>query len=357
MRCEPAYLLGRDWVHCSAVAKRRGLGAFALACFASLNIPAAAQQATSSNESKRELPILVSDSKTGYIDNAIVGNQFQVRFDAIYDVDRPDRAEFFYAKCGCFREVGADPAAPGPAPSLNGRDPLTTKFVETSVDAYRLSLDLEYAFSDKFSVFANLPFTSLHPEVNSNAFGVGDIQAGLKYALLVSPRRYLTFQLRAYAPSGDAKRGLGTDHWSVEPGLLYFDQIGARTTLAAELRYFYSIDGSSGRGTGFSDDFHGNVLRYGVGMSHEFGWSPTIKVAPVVELVGWYIFDGLESVSTDGTASTFMVKEASGSIVNLKLGARIRFGEKDSIYVGVGHALTQKDWYENVVRVEYRRAF
>ena len=52
-----------------------------------------------------------------------------------------------------------------------------------------------------------------------------------------------------------------------------------------------------------------------------------------------------------------MVKEASGSIVNLKLGARIRFGEKDSIYVGVGHALTQKDWYENVVRVEYRRAF
>src|SRR5207248_1606921 len=37
-----------------------------------------------------------------YIDAAIPANRFLLRFDAIYDYNRPDRAEFFYPKCGCF---------------------------------------------------------------------------------------------------------------------------------------------------------------------------------------------------------------------------------------------------------------
>ena len=49
-------------------------------------------------------PIL-SGSPTGYIDNAIIGSQVRLRFDIASDNQAPDRAEFFDAKCGCYREL------------------------------------------------------------------------------------------------------------------------------------------------------------------------------------------------------------------------------------------------------------
>ena len=50
----------------------------------------------------------------GYIDSAIVGNQFRLRFDAAYNNPVPDRAEFFYGQCGCFNGVPVANFAPGP---------------------------------------------------------------------------------------------------------------------------------------------------------------------------------------------------------------------------------------------------
>src|SRR5512135_685152 len=38
----------------------------------------------------------------GYIDSAIIRSRVRVRYDSAYDNNEPDRAEFFYAKCGCF---------------------------------------------------------------------------------------------------------------------------------------------------------------------------------------------------------------------------------------------------------------
>src|SRR5262249_17017230 len=76
---------------------------------------------------------------TGYIAAATPRTQTRVRFDAAYDDNRPDRAEFFYAKCGCFRQLalaggpGGDPRAPGPPKS------------ETRVDYQDISTYLELA--------------------------------------------------------------------------------------------------------------------------------------------------------------------------------------------------------------------
>jgi hypothetical protein len=73
----------------------------------------------------------------GYLDNALPFSHFRIRFDAAYDNNRPDRAEYFYAKCGCFRFVppslGGDPDAPGPI------------LPETSVDYQDVSAYLEIA--------------------------------------------------------------------------------------------------------------------------------------------------------------------------------------------------------------------
>ena len=38
----------------------------------------------------------------GYIDSAIIRSRVRVRYDSAYNLNSPDMAEFFYAKCGCF---------------------------------------------------------------------------------------------------------------------------------------------------------------------------------------------------------------------------------------------------------------
>src|SRR5207253_1984740 len=102
----------------------------------------------------------------------------------------PDRAEFFYAKCGCYRQLAPlipqafDPNAPGPGPGV----PKELNFQEIHFDA-------EYAPSGRFSVFAEIPIRWIQPQSFlpappfapfSNQAGLGDIRAGVKFAVLSS---------------------------------------------------------------------------------------------------------------------------------------------------------------------------
>jgi hypothetical protein len=285
-----------------------------------------------------------SSTAVGYIDSAIPITQLRLRYDDAYRDNRPDRAEFFYPKCGCFATLPPgnplrDPSAPGP--------PLT----ERSVDFQELRTCLEYAPVDRFSAFVEIPVRWINPEVNANASGLGDVDFGAKYAFLMDPCRVATFQLRTFTPSGDGFRGLGTDHWSLEPALLYYRKLGPRAVLEGEFRDFIPLDGT---------DFAGNVLRYGVGLSYQAYRGPRGYVAPVVEFVGWTVLDGKES-NEAGT-----IKSAGGdTIVNVKLGARIGFGDLDApgvrnhsdLYVGYGRALTGDVWYKDILRVELRLRF
>lgn len=145
------------------------------------------------------------DSKSGYIDGAIIRNQLRFRFDAGFDNPFPDRSEFFYAKCGCFSGRNG----PGPPEA------------ESRVDYQETEAYLEYALVSNFSAFVEVPFRFINPELNANANGQGDVRAGFKYGLIDDGDRWLTFQLRTYFPSGDGTLGLGTEHFSIEPGLLY----------------------------------------------------------------------------------------------------------------------------------------
>src|SRR5215471_20475389 len=80
----------------------------------------------------------LADSATGYIDNAIIGSQIRFRFDSSFGVNSPDRAEYFYGKCGCFRFLppsnpAFDPNAPGPGGAGQ---------IESKLDFQELRLDL-----------------------------------------------------------------------------------------------------------------------------------------------------------------------------------------------------------------------
>jgi hypothetical protein len=294
---------------------------------------------------------------TGYIDSAIPFTHFRLRFDAAYGDNRPDRAEFFYPECGCNNKLT------GPGPNKP----------ETRVDYQDLSSYLEIAVSDRASGFVEVPVRFLNPEQNANATGLGDMNAGFKFAMIASPETFLTFQFRTYFPTGEASRGLGNGLTSLEPALLWHQQMG-NFALDTELRDWIPLNTSAEfQGSTFA----GNVIRYGVGVSYLALNNPRFRIIPVAEFVGWTVLSGEETEVASAAASELLlagamtpglanVRSAAGdTIVNAKVGARFGFGSLQEtgflsgsdLYVGYGRALTGDVWYKDILRVEYRIRF
>ncbi len=247
--------------------------------------------------------------------------------------------------------------------------------MESGVDYQELWFNMEYAFlENRASAFVELPLRFVNPEINDNEAGLGDINFGLKYALIADANQFVTLQLRVYTPTGDAGDGLGTDHYSIEPALLYLRQLNQDWSLFGEVRDWISINGSDGPvfPGGGGVDYDSNVLRYGVGLAYNLIDNPCqgYRITPVVEVVGWHVFDGFASSSPDGSAANMVLENGKASIVNSKVGVRFTFGKpsasnlpgfggNQSLYAGWGHALTNDDdaWYRDMLRVEYRVNF
>jgi Putative MetA-pathway of phenol degradation len=290
-------------------------------------------------------------SMVGYIDNAIIHPEVRVRFDSARDDETPDRAEFFYAKCGCYGALPStnaayDPRTPGPGPGI----PKTVNFQQ-------LYFYGEVAPHPHLSFFTQLPFRWLQPQSfpgTSQAFpssgGFGDVQVGMKFAPIVSTRRYVTLQFRAFLPSGDAGLGLGTHHYSIEPSLLYYQRLSERLAVEAEVGDTHPLGTSSGVPTATSHGFAGDVFFYGAGPSYKFINDEKFGLAGVLEVVGWNVRSGY--VTGPANPST-----AGVNIVNMKVGPRMLFGSHHSLYVGYGIALTSAKWYRDIVRTEYRYSF
>lgn len=267
----------------------------------------------------QEFPISTSDTNVGYIDSATLANRARFRFDAGYDMFPPDRAEFFYA---------ASP--PGTPPNR--------------VDFQEFSAYFELALGDYFSGFLEAPLRLINPDISENTSGIADMNVGLKALLLANETGITTFQLRAYLPTGDGDRRLGTGNVNLEPGLLQSLRLSESLLMENELKVWVPLT---------DDEFAGPVLRYGAGISYT---NPDLcpcrtSISPVLEMVGWTVLDG--------TATTQLGPPTSASgdtIVNAKLG--VRFGRNErQLYVGFGQSITSERWYDQIARLEYRVQF
>jgi hypothetical protein len=211
----------------------------------------------------------------------------------------------------------------------------------------------EYAATPQFSLFTQLPVRWLQPKPSGvaqafpNGSGFGDMSIGFKFAPIANPRTYLTFQFRLNLPSGDARQGLGTNHVSAEPALLYYQRISDRLSVEAQVLGTMPLTSSAGLPTASTEGFAGNVFSYGIGPSYKLIDHEQYKLAGVVELVGWNVRGG---------QATNRTSTAGVNIVNLKVGPRVLFG-RNSIYFGYGIALTSQTWYREIFRTEYRYSF
>ena len=313
--------------------------------------PRQAPQAPPPDPGPRRRPSMV-----GYIEDAGIHSQIRFRFDMGFGNDTPDRAEFFYAKCGCYQLVPAplrDSESPGPGPGI----PIELNFQQF----YAVG---EVAVRDRVSLFAELPVRALQPQGFRDiapAFapwpdrvGLADLRFGAKAALFANDERTLTLQVRASAPTGDAFKGLSTHNWTLEPALLYHHNITDRIGLEAQVGNSHPFDGSRGATDG-GDGFAGNVFFYGFGPSFDLVRTDRVRFTPVVEIVGWRVLGGFQ---TDCPAADTCFVDAQGiNIVNLKFGARTTVQDRNSIYVGFGVALTDEVWYDKLFRLEYRLGF
>ena len=285
--------------------------------------------------------VALADSVVGYVDSAIVRTQVRFRFDAEYDYNRPDRAEFYYTTWQLFGGQNPNPPVGFPEPQL---------------DRQAFWHYLEYALTNRLSVAIDVPYVLSNPLVNVNDEGFGDMEVSVKYAILQQCDQHLTFQLKNHIPLEDAtEHWLGTGHYSIEPGLLYNLQVNPCWTLEAELKDWISIDGAVNPFNG--EDYAGNVLRYGIGLGYNLIEGSSYRVTPIVETVGWTVLDG-QVFEFDANNNPLGPAPADGdTIVNMKLGARIANYCGGSLYAGWGHALTGDRWYENIFRLELRKVF
>jgi hypothetical protein len=271
---------------------------------------------------------MVSDSRVGYIDGAIPGDVFRFRFDANYNNRRPSRGEFVWPKAGM-------PFTPGPP------------FREKHLDYQDFSPYLEVAATERASAFVEMPIRMVNPVVNENTGGLGDMNAGFKYAFCYTEDLVASFQLRAYFPTGDNDRGLGNNHVSLEPALLVYAPLTERLNLESEFRIWVPVSGT---------DFAGDLVRYGAGLSYDLYETCNLRVAPVVEFVGWTFLGG--KAAFVGPTGLGAVESARGdTIVNAKLGLRTSVGGLGDVYAGYGRALTGDRFYENTFRVELRLTY
>jgi hypothetical protein len=294
-------------------------------------------------------------SFTGYLDDATVTSQLRVRFDLGFGVNAPDRAEFFYAKCGCYvfdPLPDQDLDAPGPGPG-----------VPTELNFQQLYVQGEYAVQRRLSLFAELPIRAIQPQGFEpfgspydpfpDQSGLGDIRAGAKVAMIADDDRDLTLQLRASFPTGDPRKGLSTDTVTIEPTLLYREGITDRLGLAAQIGSLHPFGGSAGVSAVDSERFSGTIISYGIGAGYDLATTNTLRFAPVVELVGWRIVGGAQTLCPGAVCNY----DADDNVVNLKLGARVTIADRSSVYAGYGWALTDAVWYARVFRMEYRHQF
>jgi hypothetical protein len=291
----------------------------------------------------------------GYIEDATVTSKVRMRFDLGYGYDAPDRAEFFYAKCGCYvfdAEPFGDLDAPGPGPG-----------VPTELNAQQFYALGEYVVRGGISLFAELPFRAIQPQgflpfgspydPFPDQSGIGDIRAGAKVSLMADDTREATLLFRAGFPTGDARKGASTDTWTIEPALLIRQNLNERIGIEGQIGSLHPFGGSRSHD---SDDkkFSGHIIFYGIGPSFDVVDTDQVRFTPVVELVGWRVIGGSQTLCGPDLTCVY---EADDNIVNLKVGARTTIGGRNSLYVGYGWALTSAAWYDKIVRFEYRYEF
>jgi hypothetical protein len=270
-----------------------------------------------------------------FVDGARPVTQMRFRGDFGWDLQFPDRGEYFWAR--------ADGNGKGPnAPNTNRLD-------------YQEGTIYTEAAIDRFGMFVEIPYLHVSPDSAGTASGLGDINIGTKTLLLDCELLQFTFQFRTYIPSGNFTRGLGTGHASLEPAFLAAIKLSPTTYLQAETAYWFAVGGDS--------EFEANVFHYALSLN-QLLWhcGNDIQLVATFEATGYEFSSGEFTsglVTTVNNKVTAIVGHATtfGNIFNVGPGLRLHVCEKIDFGVGTQFAITDDHLAQELVRAEFRVRF
>jgi hypothetical protein len=152
---------------------------------------------------------------------------------------------------------------------------------------------------------------------------------------------------RTQINTGAFRKGLGTGHVSLEPGILGRYKWNDDLYWHGEVRYLFPLGGDPA--------WQGQVLRYGLGWSHVLYENDAFAILDTVEFVGWTILDGQQfdfatgrprDIDATGLFNIFpglrFVKDSGGDLGTCELGL--------TGTIGMG----QSSWYDSLIRIEMR---
>lgn len=264
-----------------------------------------------------------------FVDTSQPMQNLRFRVDAGYDYQSPDRAEYFWAK-------------------INGRGPLVGAGVAAPRVDYQDFRTYMEVGGDKFSVGTDVPIRVLDPdEPFFNTSGIGDVNITTKTLFLDGKFWQLTNLFRTYIPAGDPSKGLGTGHASIEPGFAIRYKYSDYTYFHGDLKYWIPLGGDP--------EHEGEVLNYGIAMSHVWRETDSTAIMPTIELKAYSFLDGLE---TNITGAPEAAPDPEGILI---IHPGIRWAWDHGTDCGLrevglfsGISLTRDDLYEELIRLEFR---
>ncbi len=238
---------------------------------------------------------------------------------------RPDRSEAFWAKIG-------------------GRGPLLP---ERSVNYQDLAFVSEVGTANA-SARTLVPLRMLNPDINDNTAGLGDVQLGTKVVLLNGEYWMITQVNDMTFNSGAVKKGLGTGHISIAPGVLASYQWNAETYLHGQVKFQFPIAGDP--------SFSGELLQWGFGVSHLLYDSDAFAVIPTVEAAFYSFLTGQET-AFGPPPQILPVDSVTASTLHFGVRTVRDFGRDFGLVefgISSGFGLGSAGWYDSLTRIELR---
>jgi len=230
-----------------------------------------------------------------------------IRWDAGTALDLPDRSEFFWAR--------ADGKGRGPTPNSG--------LLAVSKLNYN---DVSYYFEaaiDRFALIVDVPYQTVDPTGAPSAAGLGDVKFGGKSVLFDCELLQIGAQLLVYAPTGNAARGLGTGHYSLEPSLLLGVRMGPDTYFQGQLSEWIPIGGDP--------DYAGPVFHAHLAVNHLL-----CEVHENCPLIGTFGFNSWTFQGGEYTDPVLGANQPAGGYTYLSAGPGLRLFICNHIDVGFG---------------------
>ncbi len=252
-------------------------------------------------------------------------NQTALRVDLVYGWTMPDRSEAFWAQ-----------TVSGLGP------PLPEKSVRYQDLAYLTEIG-----GPAFSVRTLVPLRGLDPVNNKKTTGMGDMQLLTKTVLLDGSQWMLTQVNDFWFNTGSPRKGLGKGHISMAPGLLASYQQSDTTCLHGQFKFQFPLGGNP--------DFAGELLHWGVGVSHLWYDSDAFAIIPTIE-ASFVTF--LTGRATEYPAP--LTRRVDGETIStMHFGVRTVHdtgGDWGLIELGIsgGFQWGHHGWYDSMMRMEFR---